>query len=107
ALVLSLAAPAPTSPPPLPDALPIFHLHQDGALSVLQEEIKARVLPDMLRPESRQPRQEAAGGGKLPKHFIRSLRVHVDEQISLQIGRARLNSSHVSISYAVFCLKKK
>src|SRR5437868_13036356 len=24
-----------------------------------------------------------------------------------KIGRARLNSSHVSISYAVFCLKKK
>src|SRR6266481_6779354 len=24
-----------------------------------------------------------------------------------QIGRARLNSSHSSISYAVFCLKKK
>src|SRR5690606_40542084 len=24
-----------------------------------------------------------------------------------QIGRARLNSSHVKISYAVFCLKKK
>src|SRR5438445_10034163 len=27
--------------------------------------------------------------------------------ISLEIGRARLNSSHANISYAVFCLKKK
>src|SRR5699024_11338474 len=26
---------------------------------------------------------------------------------TFEIGRARLNSSHVSISYAVFCLKKK
>ena len=24
-----------------------------------------------------------------------------------EIGRARLNSSHITISYAVFCLKKK
>src|SRR5690625_7001906 len=27
--------------------------------------------------------------------------------LAQQIGRARLNSSHVAISYAVFCLKKK
>src|SRR5690606_40834416 len=40
-------------------------------------------------------------------------RIHVthrvDEQIDLRIDRksTRLNSSHVKISYAVFCLKKK
>src|SRR5690625_6971521 len=27
--------------------------------------------------------------------------------VVVEIGRARLNSSHVAISYAVFCLKKK
>src|SRR3712207_7366583 len=30
-----------------------------------------------------------------------------DMRDRLQIGRARLNSSHANISYAVFCLKKK
>src|SRR3989442_11781949 len=30
-----------------------------------------------------------------------------DRFYTLEIGRARLNSSHVRISYAVFCLKKK
>src|SRR5699024_11912906 len=29
------------------------------------------------------------------------------ERMRKRIGRARLNSSHVSTSYAVFCLKKK
>src|SRR5690348_18124473 len=34
--------------------------------------------------------------------------VVTDRDIAIQIGRAqRLNSSHPSISYAVFCLKKK
>src|SRR5690606_40660491 len=41
---------------------------------------------------------------------IRSFRILSDEEIS-QIGldrkSTRLNSSHVKISYAVFCLKKK
>src|SRR5690606_41386218 len=34
-------------------------------------------------------------------------RCHYDNYENLEIGRARLNSSHVKISYAVFCLKKK
>src|SRR5688572_31964191 len=31
----------------------------------------------------------------------------LDQRLALEIGRARLNSSHSQISYAVFCLKKK
>ena len=30
-----------------------------------------------------------------------------DEVNAMQIGSTRLNSSHITISYAVFCLKKK
>src|SRR5690606_29181049 len=32
---------------------------------------------------------------------------HVDEQVGTDRKSTRLNSSHVKISYAVFCLKKK
>src|SRR5690625_5675065 len=32
---------------------------------------------------------------------------HLAAACRTEIGRARLNSSHVAISYAVFCLKKK
>src|SRR5690349_13045018 len=34
-------------------------------------------------------------------------RFFADPYFGREIGRARLNSSHVEISYAVFCLKKK
>src|SRR2546427_4217706 len=35
-------------------------------------------------------------------------RAEIEQRVrSLKIGRARLNSSHSQISYAVFCLKKK
>src|SRR5579859_8269528 len=40
--------------------------------------------------------------GDALKGRARMLRLHLG-----QIGRARLNSSHSQISYAVFCLKKK
>src|SRR5690348_17578468 len=33
--------------------------------------------------------------------------LHAGQRVAWEIGRARLNSSHPSISYAVFCLKKK
>src|SRR5690606_25337582 len=34
-------------------------------------------------------------------------KLRIDVPASIEIGRAHLNSSHVKISYAVFCLKKK
>src|SRR5699024_11643739 len=42
-------------------------------------------------------------------HHLRSLRIIRTERIPSWLDRksTRLNSSHVSISYAVFCLKKK
>src|SRR5690349_23731192 len=48
----------------------------------------------------------------VPRHVIHQDRGHAPHQRELAIGRrdrksTRLNSSHVEISYAVFCLKKK
>src|SRR5690349_23964829 len=39
--------------------------------------------------------------------FIRSAVVNADHTATLDRKSTRLNSSHVEISYAVFCLKKK
>src|SRR5699024_11767171 len=41
------------------------------------------------------------------KNFEPDRQVHVQPIIGLDRKSTRLNSSHVSISYAVFCLKKK
>src|SRR5438874_5293562 len=42
-------------------------------------------------------------------YVVRMLREETEQQISFRLDRksTRLNSSHVEISYAVFCLKKK
>src|SRR5690349_23052585 len=52
---------------------------------------------------TKQPRRRAA---KQPRRRARKL---AEKTHSLQVDRksTRLNSSHVEISYAVFCLKKK
>src|SRR5690625_6429193 len=39
--------------------------------------------------------------------IIKTEQDEVSIQLENEIGRARLNSSHVAISYAVFCLKKQ
>src|SRR5690625_4569640 len=41
------------------------------------------------------------------ERFRLSSHSHRRDLIQLEIGSTRLNSSHVAISYAVFCLKKK
>src|SRR5699024_12806207 len=92
---LSSAAPPPTplSPLPLHDALPISpeHRRPGGA----------------GRPERGQKRQggQKAAPPQVPGHLLRE----PDRQGPGRPDRksTRLNSSHVSISYAVFCLKKK
>src|SRR5690606_40433214 len=47
------------------------------------------------------PRVVAKGGGDIAERIIETAREHKDRKST------RLNSSHVKISYAVFCLKKK
>src|SRR5690554_7471938 len=48
-------------------------------------------------------------GGSLPRRLNPFRHLEVDMQVRQYLDRksTRLNSSHVRISYAVFCLKKK
>src|SRR5207253_11223199 len=104
-----LLFPAPASPAictlSLHDALPILHCRPlSGALF---EKLSRGV--DITG--SRDPRSELHGdrrnGGASERHP--GLTVAPDDEIDLHGDRksTRLNSSHVAISYAVFCLKKK
>src|SRR5438477_13217315 len=45
--------------------------------------------------------------GRSTQHLLKSLEVFKGLGIELDRKSTRLNSSHMSISYAVFCLKKK
>src|SRR5699024_12498174 len=73
----------------LHDALPIWRLGQG--------------LPD--RHQRRGPMAPVHGPGRGGKELLqRSVRGHGHQR---DRKSTRLNSSHVSISYAVFCLKKK
>src|SRR5690606_41663222 len=76
----------------LHDALPIFSRHHDLGLGTAGEEVASH-LPGLLSTVAL--RQEAFHSGAL------SLQSRGDRKST------RLNSSHVKISYAVFCLKKK
>src|SRR3712207_2715782 len=70
-------------------------------------------LYDMLEPEKVNQHLERGVIEVAPLAFMRGRTLNdsfiiLDEaQNTSQIGRARLNSSHANISYAVFCLKKK
>src|SRR5690625_6257728 len=94
---------SPSSAPPLSlslhDALPIsriqvrevslvpFPAYQDAAVTAVRT----------ATTNEKEPTMEPATTAD-----VDAIREGLDE-----IGRARLNSSHVAISYAVFCLKKK
>src|SRR5690349_24243988 len=73
---------------------------------------RARRGQDCHRPERRLGRVEAAGrGGGCPRAGARAAAGGLLRNRSAADRRdrksTRLNSSHVEISYAVFCLKKK
>src|SRR5699024_12028962 len=60
----------------------------------------------ILEENLEKPLNEKTGDEKM----IAALKRHLNRQSELKAGdrkSTRLNSSHVSISYAVFCLKKK
>src|SRR5699024_12658269 len=90
--------------PPLPSSPPfpyttLFRSHRTAFPRRHRSPIS--VGPDArLRPVHPQTR----GAGIRPRGPPRKIR---KLQISLDRKSTRLNSSHVSISYAVFCLKKK
>src|SRR5438477_4355044 len=60
----------------------------------------------LFRSRRLRRREELPRLRRPPDHDL-SACAHADRSWSGEIGRARLNSSHMSISYAVFCLKKK
>src|SRR5699024_5368177 len=69
----------------------------DATGELLAEEIGVRTVGELLRHYPR----SYAGFGALSSAAEPTPDTHVDRKST------RLNSSHVSISYAVFCLKKK
>src|SRR5690606_41708983 len=105
-LLFHSTPPSTTSPLSLHDALPIFGLDADA---VRAEHVAAEQRPDDA-DEERQP-------GEVADERVRLVRLAVEELPALgnlvvdledrDRKSTRLNSSHVKISYAVFCLKKK
>src|SRR5690606_39407907 len=100
--VFSYPAPpaTPTSPPSLHDALPIY----DRATSFYrprQHLVKTFFIGTAQTCPARRAAMGAPGGSAPPTLAL------VNVSKSLDRKSTRLNSSHVKISYAVFCLKKK
>src|SRR5699024_12298790 len=60
-----------------------------------------------LRTKTVHPGSHAAGGYHLAVHCLRASTGEDNGQQGEDRKSTRLNSSHVSSSYAVFCLKKK
>src|SRR5439155_21432343 len=80
------------------------------ALPILQDrpDVQARQIPEP-RPSIRTPGRQrlAIGGEQEPTRCIRQDRPELAARRIPDRKSTRLNSSHVAISYAVFCLKKK
>src|SRR5690606_41054496 len=102
---VSAPAPSATYPLSLHDALPIW-------IGRLVQRIKDQVEP----PSGTLGQRLAYGGGQVVddrgkgcRGRSRDLGGDVEGGFALGVDRksTRLNSSHVKISYAVFCLKKK
>src|SRR5207253_10024318 len=102
-LFINATAPPAISPLSLHDALPIF---DDGA-AVAAHDITVQATQSIDRwDRSASADGGFFGGGSSPKqgdfHAKREINYDGEDRKS-----TRLNSSHVAISYAVFCLKKK
>src|SRR5207302_11117231 len=107
-LFLSLPSPPPyPSPPSLHDALPICQPRRS--------QIKQQT-PALFGAKPRQPHRDAAivvNEGQVKHATVEAgdfgyvVAASQSPQIAPDRKSTRLNSSHVKISYAVFCLKKK
>src|SRR5690606_39324660 len=95
--------------------LPPFPTRRSSDLGVRRIEHVPELIPARLADQHRRGfGREAVTGSEPPKHLrsgmLRCLvqRACVAEREDLRDRKStRLNSSHVKISYAVFCLKKK
>src|SRR5690606_42071283 len=99
------------SPPPpgryplsLHDALPIFGVAYTGAVVLSARRERQEILADYEQQYGRRSPDRSATG----THGRRAAASPIaKEVVILDRKSTRLNSSHVKISYAVFCLKKK
>src|SRR5690606_41841542 len=88
------------------DALPIYHLV--GKYYVLFDRKYKEQVSELVK--TGMPEEEAKAAAPLMREAQEMLKRWEDgdqEVVSLDRKSTRLNSSHVKISYAVFCLKKK
>src|SRR5699024_12232759 len=96
-----------TLPPSLHDALPIF-LYTSGTTGTPKGAVLTHgsvVGSAGAQVEHFQTGQDDVYLGVMPLNHVGGLTCTVTDVIDRK--STRLNSSHVSISYAVFCLKKK
>src|SRR4051812_49798907 len=90
-----------TRPPPIPPLFPYTTLSR----SVKTDQANRPQVLDMFEPQDHPVEYPAGGGPPIPPYRGDGS----GWTAAFQIDRksTRLNSSHMSISYAVFCLKKK
>src|SRR5690349_23882884 len=84
--------------PPRSTLFPYTTLFRSGRPAAEHQRSRGLVETPALRPPGRAPDLESAGVAQVVLDAV----LHVEDRKS-----TRLNSSHVEISYAVFCLKKK
>src|SRR5690606_42101833 len=104
--VFSLMEPAPpaSSTPSLHDALPIYSLRHKGRLYAGVQLDNNGMVKVVMNHRSFQKMQETFAEPSNDNRILAVALNYVEEE---DRKSTRLNSSHVKISYAVFCLKKK
>src|SRR5690606_41850133 len=95
-----LSAPATTVPHPLSlhDALPIF----SAGVNCVKRVIRVALASGPMPP--RMPRKGPSNASSISRTYLVGQNLGQEQP---DRKSTRLNSSHVKISYAVFCLKKK
>src|SRR5699024_12809040 len=101
------------APPPhtytlsLHDALPIYETEPVEVTIAVLGLIHARAVPRLQQPLPHVVLDRRHAHARVASQFGHSHRGLLSCSCALDRKSTRLNSSHVSISYAVFCLKKK
>src|SRR5207245_10494844 len=94
------------NPPPTTE-IPTLSLHD--ALPIYPNSIAAQAIMEFLQqcPDPAPLSHPMGEGSRVRAGLSRRNRMKAEVRASLDRKSTRLNSSHGSISYAVFCLKKK